>query len=115
MFQTTIGLSRLGGTINRVDSAEMAFPHRNAAYEFDIWAAWRDPARDEELMEWARAFDEAMAPYSTGGVYVNTLSHDEQDPVRAAYGTDYERLVDLKAQWDPDNLFSMNQNIDPTG
>jgi len=48
-------------------------------------------------------------------VYVNTLSHDEQDRVRAAYGTNYERLVGLKAQWDPDNLFSMNQNIDPTG
>jgi FAD/FMN-containing dehydrogenase len=111
--QTMIGLSRLGGAINRVDSTEMAFPHRNAAYEFDIWAAWSDPARDEELMEWARAFHEAMSSYSTGGVYVNMLSHDEQDRVRAAYGTNYERLADLKAQFDPENLFNMNQNIDP--
>lgn len=110
---TMIGLLGLGGAINRVDSTEMAFPHRNAAFEFDIWAAWSDPARDDELMEWARTFHEAMTPYSTGGVYVNMLSHDEQDRVGAAYGSNFERLAELKARWDPENLFSMNQNIDP--
>ena len=55
-------------------------------------------------------------PFSTGGVYVNLLSQDEgEERVRAAYGTNYDRLVTLKSKYDPTNLFRVNQNIKPVG
>jgi hypothetical protein len=56
-----------------------------------------------------------MARHATGGVYVNLLGPDEQDRIRAAYGTNYDRLVDLKRRWDPENLFGSTYNIDPAG
>ena len=54
-----------------------------------------------------------MAPYSTGGVYVNLLGEDESDRIRAAYGGNYQQLVELKRVWDPQNFFRMNNNIPP--
>ncbi len=64
-------------------------------------------------MEWARAFSNEIARYSNGGVYVNLLAEDEQDRIKAAYGSNYDRLVELKQKWDPTNLFRGNQNIPP--
>lgn len=73
-----------------------------------------DPASEDELVGWARDFFDATAPYASDDVYVNSLSGDEQDRATAAYGDYYERLVALKNEWDLENLFSVNQNIDPT-
>jgi FAD/FMN-containing dehydrogenase len=111
---TTVRLGRMGGAINRIDSDAMAFPHRGAAHEFNIWGVWSDAERDEEVIGWVRTLHEALVPHSTGGVYVNQLNQYEQDRVRAAYGDNYDRLVDLKNEWDPENLFRKNQNIEPT-
>jgi FAD/FMN-containing dehydrogenase len=61
---------------------------------------------------WAREFFSATAPFATGGVYVNFISEGEER-VRAAHGGNYERLTQLKKRYDPDNLFSMNQNVPP--
>ncbi len=66
-------------------------------------------------MTWAGAFHDAMAPHATGGVYVNLLGEDEEDRVPAAYGENYRRLVELKNEWDPGNVFRMNHNIQPSG
>lgn len=55
-----------------------------------------------------------MAPYSTGGVYTNYLARDEDERVEAAYGDNYDRLVDLKNQWNPENLLRLNSNVEPT-
>jgi FAD/FMN-containing dehydrogenase len=112
---TQVALEPMGGAIARVDRDATAFPHRDAAYSFGIWPGWADPDRDEELTTWAREFHEAMAPYATGGVYANYLDRDESDRVRAAYGENYERLVAVKTEWDPGNLFRMNQNVEPAG
>jgi FAD/FMN-containing dehydrogenase len=112
---TQVALEPMGGAIARVDRDATAFPHRDAAYSFGIWPGWADPDRDEELTTWAREFHEAMAPYATGGVYANYLDRDEPDRVRAAYGENYERLVAVKTEWDPENLFRMNQNVEPAG
>jgi FAD/FMN-containing dehydrogenase len=54
-----------------------------------------------------------MARHATGGVYVNLLGTDEGDRVRSAYGDNYERLVEIKRRWDPDNVFRGNHNIEP--
>jgi hypothetical protein len=107
-------LFQLGGAISRIDANANAAAHRDAAYVLNIQAAWDAPEETDRYTTWAREFWEAMQPYSTGGVYVNFLSDDEGgDRVRAAYGDRYSRLVALKNQYDPTNLFRMNQNIKP--
>jgi FAD/FMN-containing dehydrogenase len=112
---TTVFLEWMGGAIARRDSDATAFPHRDATMSFTIAPKWADAAHDEELIGWARDFFEATAPYASGDVYANYLSDDEQDRIRAAYGDHYDRLVEIKREWDPENLFHVNQNIDPGG
>lgn len=107
-------LEPLGGAIARVDPAATAFPHSHSPYSFHVLAGWDAAHDDDRLMDWARSFQQAMAPYSTGGTYVNLLAEDEADGVRAAFGPNYDRLVTLKRAWDPENLFRLNHNIQPT-
>jgi FAD/FMN-containing dehydrogenase len=111
---TQVGIEPMGGAIARVDPTATAFPHRDAAYSLGIWPGWADPEADAELIDWARSFHEAMAPYAEG-VYANYLDRDEEDRVAAAYGRNHDRLVAVKDEWDPENLFRMNQNVEPTG
>ena len=111
---TTVFFEWMGGTIRRIDPAATAFPHRDAAFSFTVAPKWTDLGRDDELITWAREFHEAIDPHAADGVYVNYLDNDEESRVQTAYGERYERLVDLKNEWDPENLFRMNQNIKPT-
>jgi len=76
-------------------------------------AAWKD--RDAERhIGWARAFWTAARPFALDGIYVNYLENEGEEHVRATYGANYDRLVALKNQYDPTNLFRLNQNIKPT-
>jgi len=103
----------MGGAIRRVGEAETAFQGRGAEHALNINGVWTDPAGDEQEIAWARDFWTDMQPYSTG-VYVNFLGDEGEDRVRAAYGSEkYERLVRLKRKYDPENVFSSNQNISP--
>lgn len=104
----------LGGAIARVDPTATAFPHRSAAHGFHVLAGWEDPADDERIMSWAREVHADMAAHSTG-VYVNLLGEDEEERVPAAYGENWRRLVELKAKWDPENVFRSNHNVEPGG
>jgi len=79
----------------------------------NINGATDDPAKDDAAIAWVRETFEAMEPYSTGGVYVNFVGNEGEARVQAAFGSAYGRLAALKARWDPDNVFSMNQNIRP--
>ena len=79
----------------------------------NVHGRWDDPADDKRCIAWARDFFAASAPFASGGVYVNFLTSDETDRVRAAYGPNYDRLAQVKRKYDPDNLFRMNQNIAP--
>ena len=72
-----------------------------------------DPAKADELRDWAVDYWEALHPYSAGGAYVNMMMDEGQDAVQATYGDNYDRLARIKAQYDPDNLFHVNQNIRP--
>ena len=76
---------------------------------------WMDPAEDDQNRDWARGFAQSMKPYEVGTPYPNFIAADEGSArLRSSYGPEkYERLVALKRQWDPDNLFRLNQNIDP--
>lgn len=90
-----------------------AYPHREQAWALHILGGWMDPAEDAAAMGWVRAFHDDMDRFASGRIYVNLLAEDEQERVRKAYGPNYERLAALKRAWDPDNLFSGNQNIPP--
>lgn len=106
---------QLGGAITDVDEDATAYSHRQAAHNINIDAIWRpdEPLADQET-DWTRSFFTALEPHQVG-VYVNFLGDEGQDRVRAAYGADkYQRLVELKNRWDPDNVFRLNQNIVPS-
>jgi FAD/FMN-containing dehydrogenase len=106
--------ARIGGAVADVDADATAFAHRDA-YRL-LWAisAWWE-GDDEEHVEWCRGVFDAMSPYSTGGVYVNTLGDEGSDRVRASYrDTTWRRLVAVKDRWDPDNVFHLNQNVAPS-
>ena len=111
-----VGLFQLGGAVGRVDEPSTAYTNRDAAYSLVISSGWDDPAQTDTHVAWVRTFWNAIQPFSTGGAYINFMSHDEgQDRVIAAYGPEkYQRLVDLKNTYDPTNLFRLNQNIKPT-
>lgn len=110
---TTVYLGPGGGAVGRKAADATAYPHRAAAFGLHVFPGWTDPASDDEIMTWARAVSDAIAPHASGGVYVNLLGEDEPDRVRDAYGPNHERLVALKRRWDPDNLFRRNHNISP--
>jgi FAD/FMN-containing dehydrogenase len=108
-------LFRHGGAVSQTADDATAAGHRDAAYMAHPIAAWQDPAQTELHLDWVRRFSEAMAPFTTGGVYLNFEPDEGQERVRAGYGAEkYARLVALKDKWDPDNLFRVNQNIEPT-
>lgn len=106
-------LEPMGGAVGRIPPGATAFAHRTAPFSFHVLSGWSDPAQDDETMAWTRELHGAMKPFSTGGVYVNLLGEDEGARARAAYGSNYERLQRVKAEWDPDNLFRTNANIVP--
>ena len=109
-----IVLEHLGGAISRVDPDATAYRHRDAAFSFNVFPRWDDPEEDESHIAWAQEAINAIQPYATEGIAVNFMSQEGEDRVKAAYGDNYDRLVELKNDYDPDNLFRMNQNIEPT-
>ncbi|MEO5616444.1 MAG: FAD-binding oxidoreductase [Candidatus Eisenbacteria bacterium] len=111
--QCEIFFGALGGATTRPAANSAAYAHRDANYVMNVHGRWEDPADDEDCIGWARSFFTASAPFASGGVYVNFLTADEGDRVRAAYGPNYDRLVKVKRQYDPNNLFCVNQNIKP--
>jgi FAD/FMN-containing dehydrogenase len=108
-----VELLALGGAIARVDADATAFPFRQARWLINIPATWRDASDDEREIAWARATHAAVKPYLSEGTYVNFMGDDEDDPAAGAYGRTLERLRQVKAIYDPDNLFRLNQNIQP--
>jgi FAD/FMN-containing dehydrogenase len=106
---------QLGGAVARVPEAATAFGQRHAGHDVNINAVWLpDDPDPERHVEWTRAASAALEPFSGGGTYVNFLGDEPQNRVRAAYGEEkYARLVELKRAYDPDNVFRLNQNIEP--
>lgn len=112
--QCEIFFGLIGGATSRPKPDAMAYSHRDAIYVCNVHGRWETAPEDQKCIDWARGFYRDAAPYATGGVYVNFLTDDEPERIRAAYGPEYTRLVAAKEKYDPDNLFRMNQNIRPT-
>jgi FAD/FMN-containing dehydrogenase len=111
--ETEIAIPHLGGAINDLPVDATAYPHRNAEYIMNLHTQWVDAAQDEACIAWAREMHEAMAPHATGGVYANFVPEEVGDQ-QAAYRENYDRLVQVKNEWDPENLFRLNHNVEPT-
>lgn len=111
--QCEIFFAAIGGATTRPAPDAMAYAHRDARFVMNVHGRWDDPADDAACIRWARDYFKASAPFASGGVYVNFLTADEGERVKAAYGQNYERLAQVKRRYDPANLFSTNQNIQP--
>ena len=111
--RTAFPIWQMGGAVTRVPEADTAFTGRHGGHTFNITGMTESAEGFEEEREWVRAFWSALEPHHTG-VYVNFLMDEGEERVRQAYGPDkYDRLRALKRQWDPDNIFRLNQNIPP--
>lgn len=111
--QCEIFFGAIGGATTRPAPESAAYAHRDAQFVMNVHGRWQEQADDERCIGWAREFFKASAPFASGGVYVNFLTADEGDRVRSAYGPNYDRLAQVKRTYDPNNLFRMNQNIQP--
>ena len=100
----------LGGAHGRVAADATAYPHRDAEFVMNVHTRWESAGDDDRCVAWAREFSGATEPYATGGVYVNFVPEDEER-VPQAYGSNYERLREIKRRYDPENLFRINQNL----
>jgi FAD/FMN-containing dehydrogenase len=105
----------IGGALNERAADDGAVGNRDARFITGFSAVWpKDDPRDDEHIAWARESWEAIRPFSTGGNYVNfQLAEDGVDRTAAAYGTNFDRLREVKAVYDPNNLFRVNRNIPP--
>ncbi|NHA69043.1 FAD-binding oxidoreductase [Phycicoccus flavus] len=102
-----------GGAIEDVPADATAFSHRSAAFEYVGAVRWEDPAEDVERVRWGRRQATGLAAHASG-TYVNTVGGTGSHPVRSSYsGTTLERLRRVKRDWDPENLFHLNHNIEP--
>ncbi len=112
---TFASIWKFGGAVQRVAADATAFGDRSMPFMLSLDAIWSDPADDDTNIEWVRDAWEDMQPYSTGRLYLNFPGFGEgENLVRGAFGAEtYARLQKVKRDYDPDNLFHMNQNILP--
>jgi FAD/FMN-containing dehydrogenase len=105
----------LDGALNRLPAGHSPAGNRDAKSLVNLMASWEKPADDAANIEWARAAWRDLRRFSTGGSYVNMQTEDEGgERVRAAYGANYDRLAAVKAARDPDNVFHVNKNVQPS-
>jgi FAD/FMN-containing dehydrogenase len=110
---TEIFLGLIGGKANDPMPDVTAYPHRNVQFAMNVHGRWTDAADDARVISWAREFFTAATPFAAGSVYINFLTQEEGGRIHEAYGGNYDRLVQVKRRYDPDNLFRFNHNIRP--
>jgi hypothetical protein len=102
----------LHGAVSRVSLKDTAFALRQPGYEVDIASAWNAPAEKADVVRWVQATRDSLQPFAHG-VYINQLGDTSDQLVRAGYGPNYARLVEIKKKYDPTNVLRLNQNIMP--
>ena len=103
----------INGAAQRVERNDTAFSYRDANFAEVIVGVDPDSANNDKIIPWTKSYWEALHPYSAGGAYVNFMMDEGQERVQATYRENYTRLAAIKAKYDPDNLFRVNQNIRP--
>jgi FAD/FMN-containing dehydrogenase len=103
-----------GGEVNRVAAADTAFPHRDARFLLSMDTSWDEhdePGVVRANLGWLTGLQEALAPYTSGGAYLNFTDPDREDWRTAYYGANYPRLLEIKRRLDPDGVFAFEQGI----
>jgi FAD/FMN-containing dehydrogenase len=113
VVNSTMHIYPINGACHRVAPDATPFAYRDANFATVIAGMWPDPSQNEANIKWVRDYYAATSPHSEEGGYVNFMAGDDQDRIKANYRGNYERLVDVKRKYDPDNLFHLNQNIRP--
>jgi FAD/FMN-containing dehydrogenase len=113
VVNSTVHIYPINGAAHRVAPDATAFAYREATFATVIAGMWPDPGQNEANIKWVRDYYDATAPLSESGGYINFMAEDDQDRIRANYKGNYDRLVEVKRAYDPDNLFHLNQNIRP--
>jgi FAD/FMN-containing dehydrogenase len=113
VVNSTVHIYPINGACHRLTADETAFAYRDATFATGIAGMWPDAADNEANTKWVRDYYDATAPLSEEGGYINFMAGDDQDRIRANYKGNYERLVEVKREHDPNNLFRVNQNIRP--
>lgn len=106
-------IAQLGGAASEVEVEDTAYAGRDANFVMNVHGRWQAAEDDDKVQDWARGVFRDTAPFATGGGYVNFLTEDEDNRVDSAYAQNYARLQQIKQQFDPENLFRVNQNIAP--
>jgi FAD/FMN-containing dehydrogenase len=111
---TSILFEHFHGAVTRVGMTDTAVPHRDEGWNMLIPSVWTDPEDTEANIAWTRETFAALRPHMGAGRWLNYLGDDQaEDAIRAAYGPNYDRLREVKRQYDPDNVFHLNHNIAP--
>jgi len=109
-----LGIVPYLGAVARVEATATAFAHRAPGYSLLIVSQWTDPRDTAANIAWARETFAALRPHMTGRSYVNNLTAEDGRRVHEVWGSNYRRLVTVKRRYDPDNIFRLNHNIDPS-
>jgi FAD/FMN-containing dehydrogenase len=113
VVNSTVHIYPINGAAHRVAPDATAFAYRDANFATVIAGMWPDPAQNEDNIAWVRDYYDATAPHSEEGGYINFLADDDQARIKANYRGNFDRLAAIKGRYDPDNLFHLNQNIEP--
>jgi FAD/FMN-containing dehydrogenase len=113
-MHSTMHIYPINGAAGRVGKNDTAFSFRDAKFAEVIVGVDPDPANNQRMIAWARDYWTALHPYSAGGSYINMIIDEGDVMVKAAYRDNYARLAQVKATYDPTNLFHTNQNIKPS-
>jgi hypothetical protein len=114
-WKSTMHLYPIDGAAHEVGPEDTAWSYREANWGSVFAGVDSDPANVDKIRRWTVDYHEALHPYGSGGAYVNMMMDEGQERVRASYRDNYDRLAKIKAKYDPENLFRVNQNIQPQG
>lgn len=112
-MHSTMHLYPVNGAAHRPGKRDTAWDKRDATWSMVIAGVDPEPSNADAITTWARNYWEALHPHTIGGAYVNFMMEEGEDRIKATYGENYEKLRQVKATYDPDNFFHVNQNIKP--
>jgi FAD/FMN-containing dehydrogenase len=112
-MQSTMHLYPINGAGHKAAGGDTPWGYRDAVWAEVIVGVDPDPANKDRITTWAKDYWEALHPYGAGGAYVNFMMEEGEDRIRATYRHNYDRLAAIKAKYDPENFFRVNQNIRP--
>jgi FAD/FMN-containing dehydrogenase len=112
-LHSTMHLYPVNGAAHKAGKGDTAWSYRDAVWSQVIVGVDPDPANKDKIVDWARAYWNALHPFGEGGGYINFMMEEGEASIRATYRENYDRLAAVKAKYDPQNFFNVNQNIRP--